>query len=68
MKENPYFPVVECGADIPAIELSSYADALRSDPVGQTRGIIGVCHASGGRHKDLKHTIEEGNKSKSWER
>ena len=58
--------MVECGADIPAIELSSYADALRSDPVGQTRGIVGVCRASGGRRKDLKSTIEEGNKSKSW--
>lgn len=66
MKENPYHPVVECGADIPAEELVSYAEALTSDPVGQTRKIVGVCRASGGRRKDLTSTIEEGNKSKSW--
>jgi hypothetical protein len=66
MKDNPYYPVVECGADIPSDELLSYARALESDPVGQTRGIVNVCRASGGRRKELKSVIEDGNKSKTW--
>ncbi|KAH9160548.1 ribonuclease H-like domain-containing protein, partial [Lactarius sanguifluus] len=64
--ENPFYPVSECGADIPADELDSYAQALNSDPVGQTRGIVGVCRASGGRRKELKRAIEDGNKSNTW--
>ncbi len=66
LKDNPFFPVVECGADILADELVSYAEALNSDPVGQTRGIVGVCRASGGRRKELKCAIEDGNKSNTW--
>jgi len=66
MKDHPYYPVVECGADIPPDELVSYASALESDPVGQTRGIVSVCRASGGRRKELKSVIEGGNKSKTW--
>ncbi|KAH9080277.1 ribonuclease H-like domain-containing protein, partial [Lactarius deliciosus] len=66
MKENAFSPVVECGADIPADELTSYAEALDSDPVNRTRGIVGVCRASGGRRKELKDAIEDGNKSNTW--
>lgn len=66
MKDNPYYPVVECKADIPPDELASYAEGLESDPVGQTRGIVGVCRASGGRRKELKNIIEDGNKSNTW--
>ncbi|KAH9160556.1 hypothetical protein EDB89DRAFT_1862690, partial [Lactarius sanguifluus] len=46
--------------------LDSYAQALNSDPVGQTQGIVGVCRASGGRRKELKCAIEDGNKSNTW--
>ncbi|KAH9164363.1 ribonuclease H-like domain-containing protein, partial [Lactarius sanguifluus] len=46
--------------------LTSYAEALDSDPVNRTRGIVGVCRASGGRRKELKHAIEDGNKSNTW--
>jgi hypothetical protein len=66
MKENPYYPIVECSTDIPADELNSYTHALSLDPVGQTRRIVGVCRASGSRRKDLKSAIEEGNKLKTW--
>ncbi|KAJ7464855.1 hypothetical protein B0H11DRAFT_2159707 [Mycena galericulata] len=48
-------------------ELKLYAEALESDPVGNSRQIVAACRASGQRRADVKQIIIDGNKKLLWQ-
>lgn len=48
-------------------ELQLYAEALQSDPVGNTRQIVAACRASGQHRADVKQIIVDGNVEFLWQ-
>ncbi|KAJ6552172.1 hypothetical protein B0H10DRAFT_1262256 [Mycena sp. CBHHK59/15] len=49
-----------------ADELELYAQALESDPIGNSRQIVAACRASGQRRADIKQIIIDGNDKFLW--
>jgi len=47
-------------------DLQLYADAVREDPVGKSRGLVSAFRASGQRRADFRRTIQDGNTDGSW--
>jgi hypothetical protein len=68
LKENSYDPVIATSTDPagPSMALIEYATAVKSDPVGRTRGIVAVCRKSGQRRRELQNIIAIGNSCNAW--
>jgi hypothetical protein len=68
LKENGYDPVIATSADPmgPSAKLIEYATAVKSDPVGGTRGVVAVWRKFGLRHEDWKQVINTGNSCNAW--
>jgi len=50
----------------PDAKLIEYTAAVKSDPIGCTRGIVAVCRKSGQRREGLMDVINAGNCSNAW--
>ncbi|KAI0657993.1 hypothetical protein C8Q70DRAFT_1045966 [Cubamyces menziesii] len=65
VKKEPIIPVVTLPSEN-IMGLQSYADALVTDPVKCTRGLVAACRKSGERRADLRRIITEGNTINLW--
>lgn len=67
LKKNPRVPLLAAPTDSankPALQ--AYVKTLERDPVGQCRGIVSACRASGQRPRCLQAVIQEGNENGYW--
>lgn len=48
------------------MDLDTYGDALRGDPIGRVRKLVSDCRASGQRRSALRAVIKNGNMMNAW--
>ena len=67
LEDSPYDPVVQLSpSPLISADLVKYAEALRTEPISNTRSIVAICHKSGSRRTELRNIIIEGIQDGTW--